>query len=403
VRILTVGNQYPPHHSGGYELVWQSAVAHLRDSGHDVRVLTTDHLSEAPDSGEPEVHRELRWYWRDHAIPDRSLLSCLAIERHNLRAFDRHLRDFEPEVLSWWSMGAMSLSLIERGRRTGLPAVAFVHDDWLDYGRRTDGWHRRFRRRPRRGRIAERLTGVPTRVDFAAAAGYTFVSQRTRARALISGVALYDTDIAHSGIELSFLSPAAPREWGWRLLYVGRLDERKGLDTAIDALVDLPDEAVLDIVGEGDPGELERLTRKAGALGVAVRARFLGPRSRAELPQLYAAADAVIFPVRWEEPWGLVPLEAMAIGRPVVATGRGGSGEYLRQSRTACCFRSATRSRWPTRCVGWPPTQACASACATKASGPPRPIPRRTSTAPSLIPSPPQSLTGLQSPPRASS
>jgi glycogen synthase len=33
--------------------------------------------------------------------------------------------------------------------------------------------------------------------------------------------------------------------------------------------------------------------------------------------------------VLWEEPWGLVPLEAMAVGRPVVATGTGGSGEYL--------------------------------------------------------------------------
>jgi glycosyltransferase involved in cell wall biosynthesis len=45
---------------------------------------------------------------------------------------------------------------------------------------------------------------------------------------------------------------------------------------------------------------------------------------------VYAAADVVLFPVRWEEPWGLVPLEAMGVGRPVVATARGGSGEYLR-------------------------------------------------------------------------
>ena len=53
-------------------------------------------------------------------------------------------------------------------------------------------------------------------------------------------------------------------------------------------------------------------------------------RSRAELPAVYEGADVVLFPVRWEEPWGLVPLEAMGLGRPVIATGRGGSGEYLR-------------------------------------------------------------------------
>ena len=37
----------------------------------------------------------------------------------------------------------------------------------------------------------------------------------------------------------------------------------------------------------------------------------------------------MLFPVLWEEPWGLVPLEAMAVGTPVIATGAGGSGEYL--------------------------------------------------------------------------
>jgi hypothetical protein len=67
VRILCVGNMYPPHHLGGYELVWQGAVAALRAGGHDVRVLTTDHrLPETEAGDEPDLHRELLWYWRDH-------------------------------------------------------------------------------------------------------------------------------------------------------------------------------------------------------------------------------------------------------------------------------------------------------------------------------------------------
>jgi glycosyltransferase involved in cell wall biosynthesis len=44
--------------------------------------------------------------------------------------------------------------------------------------------------------------------------------------------------------------------------------------------------------------------------------------------------------VRWDEPWGLVPLEAMAKGRPVVATGRGGSGEYLRDGENCLLFEA---------------------------------------------------------------
>jgi glycosyltransferase involved in cell wall biosynthesis len=47
-----------------------------------------------------------------------------------------------------------------------------------------------------------------------------------------------------------------------------------------------------------------------------------------------------VFPVRWNEPWGLVPIEAMAMGRPVVATGRGGSGEYLRDGDNCLLFEA---------------------------------------------------------------
>src|ERR1700736_5501624 len=84
VRVLTVGNMYPPHHTGGYELVWRAAVEHLRAAGHEVRVLTTDHHTAAGETDGPGIHRELRWYWRDHRYPRRGLLACLRVERHNL-------------------------------------------------------------------------------------------------------------------------------------------------------------------------------------------------------------------------------------------------------------------------------------------------------------------------------
>ncbi len=62
VRVLTVGNMYPPHHLGGYELMWRSSVEHLRASGHEVTVLTTDYRNATPDPAIEEgadVHREL--------------------------------------------------------------------------------------------------------------------------------------------------------------------------------------------------------------------------------------------------------------------------------------------------------------------------------------------------------
>jgi glycosyltransferase involved in cell wall biosynthesis len=73
---------------------------------------------------------------------------------------------------------------------------------------------------------------------------------------------------------------------------------------------------------------------------VAARVSF-DRHPRARLPDVYASADAVLFPVSWDEPFGLVPLEAMAVGRPVVATGAGGSGEYLRNGENCLIFSPA--------------------------------------------------------------
>src|SRR4051794_31583586 len=115
MRILTVGNMYPPHHQGGYELVWQAVVRGSRAACHDVRVLTTVHREPGnrpeEDSG---VHRELRWYWswEDYAFRELGLRGRVALERANAVTLRRHLCELRPDVVAWWAMGSMSLSLV---------------------------------------------------------------------------------------------------------------------------------------------------------------------------------------------------------------------------------------------------------------------------------------------------
>jgi glycogen(starch) synthase len=341
LRALAVGNMYPPHHFGGYELVWLSAMRDLERNGHQVLVLTGDLEIGPAGPDDRHVRRELRMYWRPHELVPMGRLERLRLERHNGRVLGRHLREFAPDVVSWWPMGGLSLSMMERVRRAGVPAVAFVHDDWLDYARHTDGWYRTFAGRGRRvAGLAERLTGIPTRVDLERAARCVFVSETTRRRAAAAGIVPASSGVAHSGIDPGFIDPAPERDWSWSLLYVGRLDARKGVHTAVEALAELPPEATLTLVGGWDEQEEARLRERAESCGVAARVRFAGQRSRAEVRAAYADADAVVFPAVWEEPWGLVPLEAMARGRPVVATGRGGSGEYLRDGRNALLFEA---------------------------------------------------------------
>jgi glycogen synthase len=351
VRVLTVGNFYPPHHFGGYEQVWGSAAEHLRARGHEVRVLATTYRHPGtPDGDEPDVHRTLRWYWRDRKfdVPGErlGLIERLKIERHNHAELDRHLSEFKPDVVSFWSMGGMSHSLIESTRRRGIPIVAFVHDEWLDYGRVTDQWTRVFAA-PSRGLAAalvEALTRVPTRVDYATAGRYVFVSEFIRQGALRLPHAPRDTAIAHSGIDPAFIAPTEEREWHWQLLYVGRLDPKKGVHDAVSALAKLPAEATLTIAGSWDPRDEQALADFVGELGVEDRVTMLGQVSHEELATVYREHDALLFPVQWEEPWGLVPIEAMASGCPVVATGRGGSSEYLEDGRNCLLSQVADPS-----------------------------------------------------------
>ena len=341
MRVLTVGNMYPPHHHGGYELVWESSVEHLRARGHDVRVLTTDTRIDTVESDAPDVHRELRWPLRDARLVRLGRRERVVLARHNHRTLDRHLAEQRPDVVAWWSMGGLSLTMLESVRRRGLPAVAFVHDDWLDYGRWADRWLHSFGGRYARfAPLAERLAGIPARVDFDGAASYLFVSERTRRHALEQGLGLRRTGVAHSGIHEDFLDPAPVAEWRWRLVCVGRLDERKGVDTAVEAMARLPEHATLELIGGWDAREEERLRALARDAGVAPRVHFAGQLDRREIADAYARADATVFPVRWEEPWGLVPLESMAKGRPVLATGRGGSAEYLRNGENCVLFEA---------------------------------------------------------------
>jgi glycosyltransferase involved in cell wall biosynthesis len=258
----------------------------------------------------------------------------LAIERANQRHLRRALEEFAPDVASVWHMGAMSLGLLTTLAERQIPIVYLLADDWLVYGPQLDAWGRLFADRPRTARLVRRLTGVPTDLpDLQDTGQFCFVSDCTRRRAdELSRWRFPESEIVPLGVNpAEFPIPAETppeRPWQWRLLYVGRMDDRKGIDTVVRALANLPWEASLTLVGRGDDRYRAKLEALAGQLGVASRVRFR-VAERAELAGLYRSADVVVFPSTWEEPFGLVPLEAMACATPVIATGTGGSGEFL--------------------------------------------------------------------------
>jgi D-inositol-3-phosphate glycosyltransferase len=135
------------------------------------------------------------------------------------------------------------------------------------------------------------------------------------------------------GVDLNRFTPDGPAEHrlsraGHRLVVVSRLVERKGIGNVIAALADLPDTELV-IAGGPDRADLDRdpearrLLRLAHDVGVDERVELRGRVPRSDVPPLLRSADVVVC-APWYEPFGIVPLEAMACGRPVVATAVGG-------------------------------------------------------------------------------
>jgi len=133
------------------------------------------------------------------------------------------------------------------------------------------------------------------------------------------------------GVDLSAFrpdGPAEPRGPRPRILVVSRLVQRKGIGNVVTALADVP-RAELVVAGGPSAGGLRRdpqarrLLALARRIGVADRVQLYGRIDRDRVPALMRSADVVAC-VPWYEPFGIVPLEAMACGIPVVASAVGG-------------------------------------------------------------------------------
>ncbi len=153
--------------------------------------------------------------------------------------------------------------------------------------------------------------------------------------------------VAPCGVDLALFGDASTREptnGRRRIAAIGRLVRRKGVDLVISALATLRDEGVddveLHIVGGpsgsnalADDPEAQRLHAVAAELGVLDRVVFRGQIPQTQMPAMLRSCTAVVC-CPWYEPFGIVPLEAMACRVPVVVAAVGGLQESVRDSIT---------------------------------------------------------------------
>lgn len=122
------------------------------------------------------------------------------------------------------------------------------------------------------------------------------------------------------------------------LLFVGQLVTGKGLDFLLNAMIKLEQSTTLDIIGDGvQRQDLEQLSEE---LGLQDRVVFHGKIAHEKVEKYYQSSKILIVPSRWPEPFGMVGLEAMRHGLPVIAFDVGGIPEWLTDNKNGLLVKA---------------------------------------------------------------
>lgn len=302
--------------AGGQNVHVAALSAHLAARGHDVtvftrrddpflpqRVTTSDgYVVEHVPAGPPtEVPKDELW-------PHMPEFSRYLLQRWSTEKFDiAHAHFWMSGAAASWAALPLGLPLVQTFHALG--AVKQRHQGAKDTSP------------AQRIAVESRLC---TAVDHVIATCRDEVAELTAL-----GLDEERVSIVPCGVDTDLFRPQPEqRHDRHRLLVVGRLVERKGVADVVRALPLLP---TVELVVAGGPvrdalrldPEVQRLQALAEELKVDQQVTFTGAVAPDQMPATYAASDIVVA-APWYEPFGIVPLEAMACGRPLVGSAVGG-------------------------------------------------------------------------------
>jgi glycosyltransferase involved in cell wall biosynthesis len=286
----------PPVAYGGTELVVHNLAEALTRRGHDVTVFA---------SGDSAVSGRLEWIHPRSGYRSGVAWSATNFSlRHTLHAFER-IKNGGFDILHN-HFGAWGISF---GRLLGIPTVTTCHGDLS---------------------VRERAHGLDFFADLLTESDFVSI---TRAQARLSIFDIRWAGNVYNGIEVDRFAWSA--EPGSYFAWLGRLTPNKGAKEA--ALAARETGAELVLAGKIDrfvPEDLAYFEREVEPLLDGRRIRFIGEVDHAQKVALLKGARALLAPIRWNEPFGLVITEAMACGTPVIAHGRGSVPELVEHGTT---------------------------------------------------------------------
>lgn len=355
MRLLFLSNFYPQASRGGFEQWCQEVAEGLRNRGHSVQVLTSEHgrgRTEDPNWVHRDLHLEMEIGTLRNAF--QFFTHRRRRERENLVRTRSLVESFQPDAALIWGMWNLQHSipaLVEK--KLGSRVAYYMGDYWPTLPNPfEDYWNAPARNvmtgipkallKPLAQAILARATRPSLRfehilfpskfmMDEFAAKNITANHARVIYGAIDTDLYLQDHIKSNADKEEIFL------------LFVGRLSEEKGVHITIRALGLLArnhgfQNIRLTIVGNGELGYVSFLHDLAKKEGVAHLIQFMDAQPKEALPAIYHKADIFLFPSIWAEPFGRVLVEAMASGVPVVGAQVGGASEILSAGQNALTF-----------------------------------------------------------------
>jgi phosphatidylinositol alpha 1,6-mannosyltransferase len=329
MRVLYCTDTYPPQ-VNGVSVVTALSVAGLRERGWECAVVAPRYPDDAGS-----VFTEYGSAEDDGvtAIPSISvpIYPDVRLTVPSYRTVYRVAQRFKPDLIhseTEFIQGRLGQLV---GARLGIPLVSSYHTDFARY---TDSYGIPW--------LRSSIEGYITRFHRRSRRTYT---PSAPARDDLHQWGIRDVEVWGRGVDTNAYHPrlrsdALRKELGlvnrFTFLYVGRLAHEKNVEQIVEAyrlaLPSLPADGTRLVIAGAGPREAA--LRAAAPPGVV----FLGYLDRAtELPALYASADAFVF-ASLTETLGLVVLEAMASGLPVIATPAGGVADHLRDGENGIAY-----------------------------------------------------------------
>jgi len=327
MRILLISNTYAPV-LGGVQTVTHTLAQHLLKRGHQVQVVTNRYPRSLPAEDMLDgvaIRRSLLLSPDLNSLqrrrPDLFLASFYHYP-HSLWRLRSMMRSFRPNVVNVHFPDHQIRFVLALRRRFSFRLVVSLHGDDIERVRsHYSDWID-----PKDSASTRRLRLILREADAVTACSQHLLDQAIRVEPSIA----LKGHVIHNGIDPERFTDKSLHFHSRSYVFAfGRLTHKKGFDMLLEAFAQAESLApATDLIIAGEGEEQNRLESQAQELGLESRIQLVGRASPEDVVRLLNGSLFVVVPSR-SEPFGIVALEALAAGKPILATKTGGLAELL--------------------------------------------------------------------------